>query len=505
MTRISIFSLLLAFGVCAASAQTFYTGQNQNPQFRYSPTGPSPMSAQAQGNQWQHMNPWQTQQARQQQWGQPQGQRQQTQQQQWQSASAGGFGATGQPGQQRMTTMQQPRSTPPASDEGLRLFGGISHQSAAWHFDMNRAGSILQFDNLAWTVLDLGGNYTFDAGDMKLRVEAGVKFGMQSGDGTMLDDDITNGGGWLIDLVTPGTDQVVGAAIARAVSIGRSTGGSMFDYNVGIGLTDKFQLGNARITPGVGWRNTSYHLKTNRNNGLVMTVAEGQLTTCWRDPQISDEIQCTPFILINNGTSLELIQDLELISGGEVIIGNNYFFSQPGTSHDYKVEWAGPYLAVGVEYDINQFNSVDARFELGLPGYKATGDQPYRSDWMHPKSVEDTADIGAAMHIGFGANWNTTLSDNIMFSLGMTYDYFSVSNARARTFLNGAYWDARLLNNINTIYGGDPAAAAADPNSLANEIWDLYDACPNWICTFDNEVNSFYKSIGIRVGLSARF
>ena len=59
---------------------------------------------------------------------------------------------------------------------------------------MNQSGSILSYDNIAWNVLDISAGYAFDVGSTTLQVDAGFKYGMQWGENTMYDDDITNGG-----------------------------------------------------------------------------------------------------------------------------------------------------------------------------------------------------------------------------------------------------------------------------------------------------------------------
>jgi hypothetical protein len=107
-------------------------------------------------------------------------------------------------------------------------------------------------------------------------------------------------------------------------------------------------------------------------------------------------------------------------------------------------------LALDMLYDINQNNSVNAYLEVGLPSYTATGDQPYRFDWEHPKSVEDSSGVGSAFHLGLGANWTTALTDNVALSVGVTYDYYTVSDADAKTYLNGEYYND-IYNQMITL------------------------------------------------------
>lgn len=166
-----------------------------------------------------------------------------------------------------------------------------------------------------------------------------------------------------------------------------------------------------------------------------------------------------------------------------------------------------------MDYLINQYNSVSGRVELGMPGYNAVGDQPYRFDWAHPKSVEDNAGMFGALHLGMGANWTTALTNTISLSLGVTYDYYSVSDADAKTYLNEGYymniWNNLLKGGIidgldwGTGYASE--AEMLEKNATAQGINDIRNSCPGWVCTTNGEIESFYKSLGVRVGINARF
>ena len=154
---------------------------------------------------------------------------------------------------------------------------------------------------------------------------------------------------------------------------------------------------------------------------------------------------------------------------------------------------------------INQNNAVNGRIELGFPGYTSVGDQPYRFDWQHPKSVEDTAGMFGAIHFGAGFNWTTAITDSVALSLGMTYDYYSVSSADAKTYLNVGYYE-NWYNDILADYDSEDAMLDPDTGDpTAINIKDLLAQCPNGVCTTNGEIESFYKSLGIRVGINAKF
>lgn len=416
-----------------------------------------------------------------------------------------------QPMQQGQTQSSVPQSraaTNSNSKQGFWLDAGLSKETAQWQFKMTEAGSMLHYDNLDWNVLDVTGGYKFLAGNTPMEVSLGLEYGVQGTDSTMVDDDITNGGYFITSWYTTGTPaELIGDQLGHALSVGTSSGGSMLGYNVAFGLTDFFSVGKTKITPSLGYRSFSYTLKTSNNYGLSLDTSACFLME-------NGEVQCDPAIIVNYGDGSqqiiwrEDIDDQMSLGNGATNLdtGGTYYYEQGGTSHEYEVSWAGPYLALDMDYEINANNAVNARIELGLPGYSAVGDQPYRFDWAHPKSVEDSAGMGSALHFGLGGNWQTALTDSVMLSVGLTYDYYSVSGADAKTYLNGGFYtglydQAQLIINDSASTAAEIEAAEA----LQENITQLQVDCPGWVCSSGGEIESFYKSMGIRVGVNAKF
>lgn len=466
-----------------------------------------------------------------------------------------------QPQAQQTTQNQPKRAATQTGMRGFSLDAGLSKQVAMWEFEMNSAGSKLHYDNIDWLVFDASGKYVFDMGNTPVQISAGVQYGMQTGESSMIDDDISHGGytyGWYDGLDSAG-NSFVGEKIGHALSAGTSKDGSMFGFNAGIGLTDFFRWGNLKVTPSVGWRYLKYELKTSNNKGLIIvnsdfdascvTLADGS-SQCWPLIAVFDGIDnyanpaypgYTYFDAAGNpltDTDGDGYLDgdayyaaVQMPSGYDYVEAEGtFYFEQPDVSHSYEVEWSGPYLGLDMQYDINQNNVVTANLELGLPSYTATGDQPYRVDWQHPKSVQDKGGIGSGFHFGAGANWRTMLSDKVALSVGVTYDYYSVSDADATTYLNPEYWEPQyyatldqwkyvlndkfgytfsdaqiasyMLNGISKVDGIKDAAG--NTIELSPEYVAVVRA-NNWEDKADGEIESFYKSLGIRIGINARF
>jgi len=406
-----------------------------------------------------------------------------------------------------------------STGNGFTIGADITHQMASWEFKMKDAGSELRYDDLSWNVLGVNAAYEFDVGSMKLRADAGFQYGMQSGEIKMTDDDISKGGyfitSWCESIDENGNCVgLIGDQMGHALSIGTSDGGKMYGFNVGFGLVDVFRIGNIKFTPSVGYRYLKYELETKKNHGLSVDSA-----ACFTTPG-TDEVQCDPAIIFvyKNGQQQILWREnadttMDVAGDGYVDTQGTYYYYQPGTSHSYDVDWSGPYVAMDMAYDINQNNSVNGRVELGFPGYKSTGDQPYRPDWAHPKSVEDKAGMFSAFHLGLAANWMTALTNTISLSLGVTYDYYTIGDADAKTYLNGDYY-MKTFNNYLT--GGEIDGIDWGPgyqseeelianNKVAANIAEIRDECPGWVCSSNGEIESFYKSLGVRLGIVAKF
>ncbi len=444
--------------------------------------------------------------------------------------------------------VQQSQPQIASGGNGLRVDAGLNYKTGMWQFDMNLAGSKLRYDNLTWGVFDINAAYDFYVGNSVLVLDAGLEYGMQLGESTMIDDDITNGGFWYTTWPDEDDPTIGYKGYMHSLSVGTSKDGDMLGLRAGLGLKDFFNWGRVKVTPSIGWRHLNYKLETSNNYGATIATVEGNngcvtdggMTQCW--PAIAY------FKIYNNGTSDAYVQyvfeqfeyknitgkkdedgnlipevigiPMDTINGEYVDVPDSMYFHISDVSHSYEVTWSGPYLALDMLYDINTNNSVTARFELGLPMYNVTADQPYRPEWQHPKAIEDEAGLGKAIHFGAGAQWRTAITDKVSLSLGVTYDYYNVSGADASTYLNPTpyqeYWDALLgayeadygSNGLDYMLNGVPDPN--DPNKLLyapdpDAVYINQVRANGWKDTVKDEIDSFFKSLGVRVGLNIKF
>ena len=376
-----------------------------------------------------------------------------------------------------------------AKKQGLYMDANLSHEFASWGFDMKQAGSKLHYDNLRWNAINGEFGYYFgDATPMQLKV--GGKYGIQFGDSPMVDDDVSGGGMWEWQTMNVDGNSENVLFGSPAMSIGTSSGGSEYGFNAAFGLTDFFDLGRAKVTPSIGYRYFKHTLKTKKNYGLTVDIVNSEtFENCY---EYNGEIQCGPYVgfvdadntIVSYGSGGAVIDNM---GTPKLDRGNTYYYEQPGTSHKYETVWMGPYIALDMEYLIDNDNVVNAGIEVGLPTYDSKGDQPYRFDWSHPTSVEDKGDFGDAIHLGFNAEWATMVSDSMMFTLGTTYDYYRVSGASATTNLSASYYYELLENGL---------ISEDDYNELQSTGWSM---------KVEDEIKSIYKSMGIHAGIKVKF
>lgn len=430
----------------------------------------------------------------------------------------------------RKTTVQTTKKTSvkktdTTNKNGFLLGIDVGHEFANWNFEMQNAGSKLHYDNLQWNVISGEGAYYF-GGSTPMQIKVGARYGKQWGESPMVDDDISNESMWEFQQINVDTGSGVVAENVLvgtpALSVGKSDGGTQFGFNAAFGFTDLFNMGRVKVTPSIGYRYLKYKLETKNNYGLMVNVLDSNtFPNCVE--VLDGEIQCSPYVgfadadgVIFGFAGLTQLSDGSFIvlndpSAVRLDLGDTYYYEQHGTSHSYETSWAGPYLALDMEYAINDNNLVNAGIEIGLPIYDSKGDQPYRFDWAHPTSVEDKGGFGDAWHIGLNAMWSTAVSDNVMLSLGMTYDYYKVSDATAKTYLNSTYHQAEL-DKVDTwiaYYESLPTLTddqVIELNYYKAEQQDLEALkSAGWTVENKKEIESIYKSMGIRLGLSVKF
>ncbi len=428
----------------------------------------------------------------------------------------------------RVTKKSSAKQQKSANNEkqGFKLNAYLSHEFANWDFEMNSAKSELRYDGLAWNVIEGEGIYYFGS-STPMQIKVGARYGVQFGETSMIDDDISKGGyGY--------QDYDEGRVSGYAMSVGTSKDGSQFGFNAAFGLTDFFTWGRVKVTPSVGYRYFKHELYTKDNSGLTMDVFMGNSS----HPYINcisnnGETQCDPFILFqfydasgkSLGTSVTGRLEAEDGSLTDVIVdsapsgtafatvdvGDTYYYHQNGTSHKYETLWQGPYVALDMEYAINDSNFVNAGVEFGLPMYDSKGDQQYRIDWAHPTSVEDKGGFGDAYHLGLNAMWSTAISRTVMFSLGLTYDYYKVSGADATTYLNPSYYQATLDDVTAIVDYYNSLSSLTDEQALSLNYYKTEQASlesyksGGWKMENKGEIDSIYSAMGIRAGVTIKF
>jgi hypothetical protein len=79
-----------------------------------------------------------------------------------------------------------------------------------------------------------------------------------------------------------------------------------------------------------------------------------------------------------------------------------------------------------------------------------------------------------------------------------------VGGADAETYLNGDYYMGIYNTILTEMFNGDEQKMLEE-NTTAQSIVQLEEDCPGWVCKDSGEIESFYKSLGVRIGINAKF
>jgi hypothetical protein len=110
----------------------------------------------------------------------------------------------------------------------------------------------------------------------------------------------------------------------------------------------------------------------------------------------------------------------------------------------------------------------------------------------------------------------TALTDTVALTIRVTFDYYTMYGGEANTYLNSNYYMGiynELLQQLIEYYAThDPSLTLAqveakmlENDPTAQNIVKTKNECPGWVCKVDNEIESVYKSMGVRIGVQAKF
>lgn len=141
---------------------------------------------------------------------------------------------------------------------------------------------------------------------------------------------------------------------------------------------------------------------------------------------------------------------------GETFGGVSSLNDQRGlTTHKYYVTWSGPYLGATAERAISLQESIKFYGEIFKPFFKAEGDWPLRTDWMHDPSFID--DGGSALGFSAELEYKYRFNPKAAFTLGLGREWIQVRNADTTLFFSDGY--------------GNPAGSGHYSGSIDHARW----------------------------------
>jgi hypothetical protein len=277
------------------------------------------------------------------------------------------------------------------------------------------------------------------------------------------------------------------------ISLG-SGSASLSSWNVGVGIRNWGKVAGFDVTPSVGWKNKSQKFEMADHvapapfyfDEMCFPDEYGLCDDIYlNDPAISwlldyvylvdkngneyrpsnaaewDDVSAIYAISLNGTVNLShnmLVPDEDfcwVTDGGRTaclmeydIEGYNnvsYLFGgvsslndQRGlTTHKYYVTWAGPYIGLSLERALSQKETLLLYGELFKPVYRAEGDWPLRTDWMHDPSFID--DGGSAWGFMAELEYKYKFAARAEFTVGLSREWIKETMADTTLYFADDY------------------------------------------------------------------
>ncbi|MFQ5737210.1 MAG: TonB-dependent receptor, partial [Thermodesulfobacteriota bacterium] len=175
----------------------------------------------------------------------------------------------------------------------------------------------------------------------------------------------------------------------------------------------------------------------NASDGSVWDVSLGVGYTRWVLRAARGRLRVIPLL----GYSFHK-QNLTITDGFQTIPATGSF---PGLDSSYNALWMGPWAGFDLDYKADRLKLFGA-FELHAAYYRATANWNLRTDFMHPKSFEHTAN-GLGVVLSLGADYG--LSRDLSLVAAVSHQDWHTFEGTDRTFFSDGTASDTQLNEVN--------------------------------------------------------
>lgn len=398
-------------------------------------------------------------------------------------------------------------------EHNTTLYAGYSRRFADFQFKTG-VNSILEWDDMVFNEINVGGQHIFDIRGFELGVHAEYTYGKMSHGGLSMDYDLEP------------YDYAYATDGIFTISMGDQSG-KTDKLKVGVSAHHIWDVGGWKISPHIGYQifkhdlqmanhiypNPGIYLPLMTSDGFyVFGDTAGYYYAIPTDANVDDNsglyqvcmgpedikvVSASTGGNINGviypiGTVLTTIDYNSSmgnlpwgVSGGEcVVIGGDGIIRVDGTTHIYNTKWSGFYLGLEMEKQMTLADKLRFYVQVSMPKYSAEGTWPNRDDWQQNPSFLDEGSNGAFSYEA-EMEYIYSISDRLQLSLKADTNYFKIGK------IPGELYVAKT-----TIY-------TEDPNNPGNFIIEEIPAHTEYVSESLKE--AVWQSFGLHLGLKYSF
>ncbi len=391
---------------------------------------------------------------------------------------------------------------PAETEHGPSIYAGYARRFADFQFETG-VNSILEWDDMIFNEIEVGGRYNFALRNFDLFAYAEYTYGRMASGGLSMDYDLEP------------FDESIQEQGIFTISMGDQTGRSNH-FRFGFGAHHIWDIGGWKLSPSIGYEIFKHNLEMSDhvypNPGIYLPLMTdmgdyvyGDSTGHYYSLPVGTEAPDDWYQVCMSPEDIKLVQvgssgfiDLGtsfttgdydpsmgtvpwgVEPGDCVIIGGDGPIRVGGTTHKYNTTWSGFYVGLEIEKQMTLTDKLRFYVQFGLPKYSSEGIWPNRDDWQQNPSFLDEGSDGAYSYAA-EMEYNFRLSQRLQLALKVDTNYFHVGNIPGELYIaeytqflvdeNGQYLlDDNGLPILETV----PAHTEHVSNSLKNATWQSF-------------------------------
>ena len=340
---------------------------------------------------------------------------------------------------------------PASNGNGFYAYAGFGRRFADFEFKTS-VNSILEWDDMVFNEVRVGGRYNFSARNFDLTAFGEYTYGDMASGGLSMDYDLLP-----YDMAKPYEG-------IFTISMGEQSGNT-HRMRFGVGARNIWDISGWKLTPVIGYEIFKHNLQMSNhyypNPGVYIPLMtwdgnyvfgdpnDSSLSTYYSIPvdqasayvddlyQVCVSPEQIKVAVVNGDNSLSIadyVYDANYpyrpwgVTIDEcVVIGGDGPILVSGKTHEYNTTWSGFYLGLEIEKQMTLTDTLRFYAQVGMPKYSSEGIWPNRTDWQQTPSFLDEGDNDAFTY-AMEMEYNLKLSDRLSLAVKADTNYFHVGN-----------------------------------------------------------------------------